>query len=309
MKKIYFLIILTMLFLLIGCRAQKNQEIPNDSFAQEEALFHNEDDAEETITYYNDYYDYEESENIRNLKINYGAENVSLPPMIDLFKYDEELEHYISFNYWFSSRNNFRLWGWSRDGKVAYSFADNWDGPGWISTEVYILNINDNKVLWKNSVVDNGEGREMIHSEGKGYDEEGPIIDYEAFFSEFRNICANNRIEFVQTEYKKLPIIHNNRTFNIIKEINKRKNPEYDYETIENYKIIIEAQGRRKVINEDSFSGSGSNRNIIFNIFSLGYFISPFENRALIIIGRHIYHYEGTNNDFILIGFHLETGF
>ncbi|MCL2765147.1 MAG: hypothetical protein FWD40_07725 [Treponema sp.] len=313
MKKLFILVIFAGLFLLINCRAQKNQEIQITSQAWETSLQEAEHAQteghinEEPAIYYEDYEDF--NEDFRNMHVNYGAENILLPLIVDLFQFDEEHEHFISLNYWFSSRNNFRLWGWSRDGKAAYSYADIWDGPGWISTEVYILDLIDNSILWKNSVVDNGEGRRMIYSEGSGYDEEGPAIDYEAFFQGFRNICINNGIEFIQTEFRKLPVIHNNIVYNVIEEINKKEDSHYGYEEIESYRIIVETQGKRKVINEDGFSETEFIQNTIFNVFSLGYFISPFENRALIVIGRHIPHYEATNNDFLLVSCHLDTDF
>jgi hypothetical protein len=115
----------------------------------------------------------------------------------------------------------------------------------------------------------------------------------------------NRWLVFIQAEFKKLPIKHNNRIYNVIEEQNKRDDSDdYGYDTIESYKIVVDTQGKSKVINEDTFSGP-----TVFDVFSLGYFISPFENRALIVIGRHIRHWEGTNNDYILLGCHLDSGF
>jgi hypothetical protein len=229
--------------------------------------------------------------------------NGALPTVVDLFKYDEKRVHFIGYNNWFSSRYDCRIWGWSRDGKVAYSYTEFQDGAGWETKYFYILNYIDDKVLWKNSLEDY-EGKQMIYSEGEG-SIEGPVIDYDVLYREFMNICKINGIEFVQAEFKKLPIMHNNRIYNVIEEQNKRDDSDdYGYDTIESYKIVVETQGKSKVINEDTFSYP-----TVFDIFSLGYFISPFEDRALIVIGRHIRHWEGTNNDYILLGCHLDSGF
>jgi hypothetical protein len=232
-----------------------------------------------------------------------AALNGVLPAVVDLFKYDEKRAHFIGYNNWFSSRYDFRIWGWSKDGKVAYSYTEFNDGAGWETKYFYILDFIDDKFLWKNSL-DDYEGKQMIYTEGEG-SAEGPVIDYDELYREFMNVCKNHKIELSQAEFKKLPIMLNNKVYNVIVEQNKRNDSdEYGYDTIESYKIVVETGGKSKLINEGTFSEP-----TIFDVFSLGYFISPFENRALIVIGRHIRHWEGTNNDYILLGCHLDTGF
>jgi hypothetical protein len=232
-----------------------------------------------------------------------AALNGVLPAVVDLFKYDEKRVHFISYNNWFSSRYDFRIWGWSKDGKVAYSYTEFQDGAGWETKKFYILNFIDDEILW-NKFLNDYEGMEMIYSEGEG-SAEGPPIDYDALYREFMNVCKNNGIELSQGEFKKMPVMHNNKVYNVIEEKNKRNDSDdYGYDTIESYRIVIETGGRSKVINEGTFPEP-----TVFDIFSLGYFISPFENRALMVIGRHIRHWEGTNNDYILLGCHLDTGF
>jgi hypothetical protein len=217
-----------------------------------------------------------------------GTENISPTAVIDLFQYDEAKVHFINYNNWFSSRYDFRIWGWSKDGKVAYSYTEFQDGAGWETIKFYILNFIDDEILWS-KILNDDEG----------------TLDYDALYREFMTICKNNRIEFIQAEFKKMPVMHNNKTYNVIEEQNKRDDSDdYGYNTIESYKITVETQGKSKVINEDTFSEPA-----VFDIFPLGYFISPLENRALIVIGRHIRHWEGTNNDYIFAGCHLDIGF
>jgi hypothetical protein len=231
------------------------------------------------------------------------ATPISPPAIVDLFKYDEAKTHFISYNNWFSSRYDFRIWGWSKDGKVAYSYTEFQDGAGWETKYFYILNFIDDEIIWKYSI-DDYEGKQMLYTEGEG-SAEGPPIDYDSLYRRYMNICKDEGIEFIQAEFKKIPIMHNNKVYNVVVDQNKRNDSDdYGYDTVKNYKIVVETQGKSKVINEDTFSEP-----VVFDIFSLGYFISPLENRSLIIVGRHIRHWEGTNNDYIFVGCHLDIGF
>jgi hypothetical protein len=110
------------------------------------------------------------------------------------------------------------------------------------------------------------------------------IINYNAFFLEFSNACKANGIELVQAEYRRLPIVHNNRTYEVVLEIGKRELNAWDpdFLVVDNYRIFADTDGKRKIVDEaeDEYPA--------YNIFALGYFISPFENRALLVMGKHI---------------------
>ena len=210
------------------------------------------------------------------------AQKITLPPEVNLFQYHDEYNR---------SYSGFRFWGWSKDGKVAYSFEE-YEGRG-VYTNVRIFNFIENETLWEKFI-----GYYSIDNEGNYLDDDEQIIDINAFYREFEGVCRENGIEFVQAEYRQLPIVHNNKTYFVYFDINKiRIIGEYPH--IDNYKIIVETQGERKIIH--SADGHYS-----LNVFPLGYFLSPFENRVLLVNGRQVppgYHYN------FFVGFDLDSGF
>ena len=69
---------------------------------------------------------------------------------------------------------------------------------------------------------------------------------------------------------------------------------------VDNYRIFVDTDGKRKVVHEANAEEP------TFNIFPLGYFISPFENRALLVMGKHILGgYVFTS----FVGIDLDSGF
>jgi hypothetical protein len=80
----------------------------------------------------------------------------------------------------------------------------------------------------------------------------------------------------VQAEYKGLPIRHHNQVYNIILDTTEKKDENVVYTV---------------------------------DIFSCGYFISPYENGALIVIGKTVEVFEGYDIEFIFTGCHLHYGF
>jgi hypothetical protein len=199
------------------------------------------------------------------LNINLFAQNI--PPYTDLLKYEED-EHLFSFSV-------VQMWGWSRNGKVAFSIKKGIDGRGGTITTAFIFNFVDDIILWEESI--------------DSFDEDA---DYDGFYKEYNNVCIQNGIEFVQVEFEKLPMRHNNQTYNVIVEFDDRDNDSIDC------RVSVETQGKRKMVQRNSLGG-----------WPLGYFISPFENRALIAMGRGVRAFEGYDIEFYFIGCHLINGF
>ena len=201
------------------------------------------------------------------------AQEITLPPVVELYQYQNEYSP--------SNESGFRFWGWSKDGKVAYSY-DFSDG-GETASNVRIFNFFDNT-----EILDKSFSQTYYYEAGNDLDENNKknemIINYNAFFLEFSNACKANGIELVQAEYRQLPIVHNNKTYKVVMEIGKRVLNAWDpdFLVVDNYRIFVDTDGKRKVVREaeDEYPA--------FNIFLLGYFISPFENRALLVMGKHI---------------------
>jgi thiol-disulfide isomerase/thioredoxin len=217
--------------------------------------------------------------------INLFSQNITIPPFVDLLEYTNEHGR---------SSSHFRLWGWSKNGKVAYSIDKSIEGRGGTITSAIIFNFIDDDIIWEQSI-DSVEWENSTDLDKN--------IAYDKFCQEYQNICIRNNIEFVQIEYNNFPIRHNNQILNlIIEDIAKKKNLQRWGDEISSYKVIVETQGKKKVI-------QSKNHVRAFYVFPCGYFISPYENRALIVIGEMVPVSEGGDIDFYFIGCHLSYGF
>ena len=225
------------------------------------------------------------NENINKLaSLNIIPEVPSFPPPIDYFQY-------INFkpNY---NHSDLRFWGWSKNSKVAYTINKNLDPmEGNIFTAV-IFNTIDDIVVWQDSLNSNDY-------KGNEYN-----AAFNNFIKSFMSRAGQNKIEFIQTDFKGLPVRHNNQVVNIIAETGRKTGEWHEvYGNIGSYKIIAERDGRRKTIHEKTLDRP------VMDIVSCGYFINPFDNRALIIVGEYEWAFEGYDVKYILIGCHLSTGF
>ena len=225
------------------------------------------------------------SGNLAILTIN-STNEFSFPPIIDLFQYNDNNPF----------REEYRIWGWSREGKVAHSHIMQHGGV--TGKYVEIFNLVDNSRIYSSyvEVWDTDEAYDF-DDQGNALDPDGNIIDFDAIYKEFYITCIENGIKFVQSEYRQLPIVHNNRTFNIIEDIIRKDDGGLDL--VDRYRIIAEAQGQAKIVQAAEVSST-------YDIFSLGYFISPFENRALLVMGEYIMG--GYKTEFF-VGFDLDSGF
>jgi hypothetical protein len=216
--------------------------------------------------------------------------DISLPPVIKLYQYSEE--KYDTYE------KNFRIWGWSKNGRVAYTY-DVFES-GTKETYALIFDFVQDKKIWS-------KGSEWGDWNGTG-DDEGLPRD-EGFYQAFRNACIENGIEFVQAKYRKLPIVHNNKTYNVVVDMDKRElnpllgDPDIggtDLLVADSYRIMVDTDGKRKVVH------NAKTEYPYYNIFPLGYFLSPFENRALLVMGKHEV---GGYNPTSFVGCDLDRGF
>jgi hypothetical protein len=221
--------------------------------------------------------------------INEFAQAITDPPFINFDKY---------LNLRYTTYSDVRIWGWSKDGKVAYSDYRRHEGE---LLAVFIIDIiNDTTVWGKTLDIDSIAYNERLDVwNGKTYKE---------FISNFRTVCGQNRIEFVQAQFIQAPVRHNNQTVNIVLEKNTTPPDlsvirEFGGGSIANYRIIAESQGKRKIIHEKSFTMYADDVNVY------GYFIDPFDNRALIVIGEYAHGWEESEVTFSFVGCHLAAGF
>ena len=196
--------------------------------------------------------------------------------------------------------SDIRLWGWSRNSNVAYTNnIDLEPNDGRIFAAVIFNTINDT-VVWQDSINSND-------FEGNAYN-----AALEVFIDNFKNTAVQNGIEFMhnatqfpaQADFRGLPIRHNNQTVNIIVETGEITGDWHEvFGNIGSYRIIAERGGRRKTIHEKTLNRP------VKDVIACGYFLSPFENRALIVVGEYEWAFEGYDVKYVLIGCHLSAGF
>jgi len=243
---------------------------------------------------------YSANENINNLdSLNIIPEVPSFPPPIDYFQHIDFEPVY--------KHSDLRLWGWSKNSNIAYTIKKNLDPmDGNIITAV-IFNIIDNIAVWQDSLNSND------------YKENEYNAAFNNFIKSFISRAGQNGIEFTPeasprgpADFNGLPVRHNNQVVNITVETGRRTDDWHEvYGNISSYKIIAEIaaefpaqnNGRQKTIYEKTLDRS------VMDIVSCGYFINPFDNSALIVIGEYFWAFEGYDIRYVLIGCHLSAGF
>ena len=215
---------------------------------------------------------------------------------------DVNLNKYLNFEPMYTL-SNIKIWGWSNDGRIAYSCKKFIDSRGGSITTAFILNSIDDVILWEDSL-DSFNYDEEDYEENEIYK-----AAYVNFIDNFRNKCVQNGIEFLQTDFLNLPVRHDNQTVNITIEKKEKSDDGWDedmtllFGNIGSYKITAEDRKKEKTIYEKFF------RMAAVDVVICGYFISPFENIALIAIGEYIRVLEGYDIEYTFIGCHLSDGF
>jgi hypothetical protein len=184
-----------------------------------------------------------------------------------------------------------KVLGWSSDGKVAVLDSD--------GVNAFILNTWNDKVLWEKSYYNESYGIGDVTTSGDyGY--------YDRLITDLRQACGQHGIAVTETsphapsgssflyKYQKYTIIVNSVWKDTTGSGNKM---------VVNYSVIAETGGKRKTI----FSGKANN---LFEPMFVGYSVSPFGERALIIIYKpETSGAKALDGSFAYIGCHLITGF
>jgi len=250
------------------------------------------------------------------------TDKLELPPYVDLFQYAKvytynKIFDYGNYNYdqsithsvYTLGTQSIRMWGWSKNGMVAYSQETGMEGRGGTLIQFIIFDFINDKKLFELEI-DTFDHDEIIFS----YDNDNFEKEFNIYMNKMYNIIkdeireAMKRFNIIekQVEYLPFPIKKDNNIYDAYCIITPKKDEEKEYGDIENiksYSIIIKKNKEEiKTItkNDDAFAQQ---------IYIGGYFLSPFENRALVVIAVESFTFEGTGMFFIFSGCHLETGF
>ena len=204
---------------------------------------------------------------------------------IDLLRYinlrDIEYPDQRSYPNYSGSGQDVQIDGFSRSGKVAFIVKTGIEGRGGTITDAYILDLIEDKIVYQNSIDDYYFYQVLYNYDGKTINSLYNLA-YALFLSDYKEKSEQNEIVFSTVGFNNLPINLNNQLINITLEkskVNKTfigdeswRNNAYTFQ----YQAIAESGGKRKTIT--------SGEEFAYDILLCGYFMSPFENRALVII-------------------------
>ncbi len=196
------------------------------------------------------------------------AQDFTLPPAIPM-----QHDHF---------RTAIRLWGWSRNGKVAYSIEGEMDGTGDYYNEFFIMDMITDEIIFQ-------------------FDD---AISYVFGPPKLKEAIANTMrvhgIESVQSDFLSFPFRKDNFEYDCFVKTEYLPGSEELYDSPEKYDVVVSRNGKNKIIRTNSNPTA-----FLFGV--CGYFMSPFENRVLIVTYNH-YLTHGYAA-YILSGCHLGVGF
>jgi len=221
------------------------------------------------------------------------AQQFVIPPKINLFQYSHSVSEH--------SLNSFpdtRIWGWSNNGKVAYSVERGLEGRGGQIIEFIIFDLVTDDIVFELRM-------DSFDVSSRGAEDEAL---YNVFKVSILNALKKYNIIQERTPFLSFPFMKNNFVYNV-------QITDYKYErldglgifgdrVISSYRLLATSNNRRKVIN--TFSPES---NYTGYVYICGYFLSPFENRALTVIAEESMGYGGDDLTFRFAGFHLDVGF
>jgi hypothetical protein len=208
-----------------------------------------------------------------------------IPPIIINNVPSESEDYYSVYGF-----QKVRIWGWSKDGKAAYSAENFLEGRGGQIIDFVILDLIDDKEVFKLSM------------DSFDYN----AIDEELYnLSRFKILIALNKYNIIRQDsdllyfpFKKNNVLYDCRITNV----------EYEGElvlgqrVVSRYSVLVTADKKSKIINNFTDGGTG--------VSVSGYLLSPFENRALVVISERGVEWEGIGyTSYRFSGCHLETGF
>jgi len=282
-----FLIIF--MLMLPSCGGRKTRD--NNTQFQDNA-FEKHDVYEEKNIIENELRDSLESKTIDTVEnvsiIEETIKELILPPHINLFQFNRKS---MSPSYGYPEA---RIWGWSKNGKAAYSIESAIDGRGGRIINFTILNLITDEAVYE------------LEIDSFNFDDIDNEALYNIFKMEILEALNEHGITYEKTPFISFPFKRNNIEYNARIVDIEYKNDEYGFfdKVVSGYKVSVSANSGRKII-DNSVPGSS----VTGFVYVCGCFISPFENRALVVTAEEAWVFEGTELFYKFIGCHLGVGF
>jgi len=196
--------------------------------------------------------------------------------------------------------------GWSKDGKVAFFTCKDEDLAAFYDYTIYIFNTVNDSILWadgyESSYEDGFQPNTRIHKSFQKY-----------FFSEtVQNRLKENNI-IAASHFSMFPLTVTGSVYNCSAESiysDTLKNIYDDYALIE-YKIIVEKDSLDKAVakKQKVIMSQKVDHTYLISVSISGAFVSPYEDRLLIVFNKNLRGPGGTNEVFGFSGVHLQYGF
>jgi len=218
------------------------------------------------------------------------SQELDFPPKINLF------QHTVSQAY-FHELPYARIWGWSDEGKVAYS-VDRSNLTGQIIDFIILDLVTNNNVF------------ELRMAQ---YNHHYTIRDEALYIFYATDILSALRIHNIineRTDFLPFPLRANSIEYNIQIIVEYQKDQmdlgRDDVDVVSRYMVAITANDRRKIIaNFDALSNVFIS---VFNVYVAGYFLSPFEGKVLVVVAERFWVHSMFELRYRFIGLNLNIG-
>lgn len=214
----------------------------------------------------------------------------ALPDPIELFQYSRAPGRAYGFPV-------LRFWGWSKDGKIAYSMERAIEGRGGVQIEYVIQDLVSDEVLW--TYPDDSDTWDS-------YDEtvDGSYAEYS--FKHAAAVVGQSMdvydIVAGPSEYRKLPVVSGGRGYEVAVKAEKEKRESVE-DAIASYSVIITRDDKKsKAVMESSDVKA-------LAVYACGYLASPYESRVAIVTAEERFVFEGTEMFYTISGCNLKVGF
>ena len=204
-----------------------------------------------------------------------NAQSFNIPTPTNLFQYSESSGAIYEFP-------TVRIWGWSANGKIAYSVEREAPGIGGQIIEFNVFDAVSDEVVSNFALDSYEEDRVSITNALRANDIVEGNIDFQPF------PIRKNDLEYICTLTN---ITQSADSFGFFSD------------NVSKYSVVVTANEKSKVVN--TFNAGSITR----KVYICGYILSPFENRALIVLAEERFVFEGTELFYIFAGCHLGTGF
>ena len=216
------------------------------------------------------------------------AQELVFPPKINFFQYSESSSRGLLYEI-----PNARVWGWSNNGKVACSVERQVDGRGGQIIDFVILDLITDDTVFE------------LKMDSFDYNDAEDEALYNFSMAAISNALRTHNISWQGTEFFRFPIrkndiVYGSRIINV-----ETQKFDFGFDTVvSKYSVLVTADEKRKIIG--TFTPVST---VTGYVYVCGYVLSPFENRALVVVAEEHWGHEGTELTYRFSGCNLGVGF